>query len=47
MEKLQTCEFLALLSYLSGILACWILGIVQMGFEWRDAGVAVRGERVI
>lgn len=46
LEKLQTCEFLALLSYLSGILACcFFLGIVQMGFEWRDAGVAVRRER--
>lgn len=35
-------------TYLSGILACcFFLSIVQMGFEGRDAGVVVRGERVI
>lgn len=46
MEKLQTCEFLAFT-----MIPIWhfsmlfFLSIVQMGVEWRDAGVAVRRER--
>lgn len=46
-KKLQTCEFLAF--YYDTYLAFWHVvffkSIVQMGFEGRDAGVAVRGER--